>query len=953
MLICSVLTAFADNIYVTGRVKSAINKIDLNKAYLLIYDSTGTVRDTVYANRGLRYNMGVIDTLSNFYLEIPRADTTLVFDVECEGFKTVSMNYRIENLGKRERSRTIPTIYMEKAPKTLKEITVTSTKIKFYNKGDTIVYNASAFNLAEGSMLDALISQLPGAELSSDGQIKVNGEFVESLLLNGKEFMNGDKNVMLENIGAYTVKDIQVYQSQSTEAKQRHDEFAPKVLTMDVQLKKEYSMGWLLNAQGGYGTEDRYMGRLFASWFNTTTSVTLIGGANNLNDNRTPGRNDTWTPEEMPSGRKKIYTTGLNYNYEDPDEKLRANGMAAFRHSIADNYSEVSRTNFIPSGNTYDKSFSNGRMRETQAHTSHSLNINPSKNLGFGTSLYGNYNYTKNANSGLSGTFDTEQKEMTMEMLDAIYSDGSTEQLESILNRSKTRSDGWQRNYRISLSPYMTYRPGGADNLLALFHISYNKTKDELWRDYVINFGSNPEATDRRRQYVDNTPNHDLSVNGELGYSTVIGNARVGLNYTYNFSDQVKDSYMYALERLEDMGVYGVVPEGYLASLDARNSYKSHLFTNEHRLSPQLVYNLEKDKRYLMLMFAPDLSFKHRKLIYWRDNKDYNKSTQNTMYEVTSIWSSMIEAGFDKSERTRSYRHTIRYSYRIEPRLPEMTDMLDIVTDSDPLNIYVGNPDLKPQKRFNHLVRWSYSPASHSFNNIFYLGFIHTTNALVRGYTYNTTTGVRVNKMYNVSGDRRGAITNELRWQFGKKKQFVLSATTDASIERANDVIGTNQETPETYSINHRVLTQKLRFQYQIGSQTLSLRCDYTNRHTSSAREDFDNINANHINYGFSGVFKLPAGFGISTDFICYTRRGYGVKSLDTTDPVWNARITYTPTGYKKLTFIADGFDLLHKLSNVNDAVNASGRTVTYTNTLPRYIMFTVQYRLNIQPKKM
>ncbi len=49
---------------------------------------------------------------------------------------------------------------------------------------------------------------------------------------------------------------------------------------------------------------------------------------------------------------------------------------------------------------------------------------------------------------------------------------------------------------------------------------------------------------------------------------------------------------------------------------------------------------------------------------------------------------------------------------------------------------------------------------------------------------------------------------------------------------------------------------------------------------------------------------------------------------------------------------MVDGFDLLHKLSNVNYAVTASGRTVSYTNALPRYVLFSLQYRLNIQPKK-
>lgn len=63
-----------------------------------------------------------------------------------------------------------------------------ASKVKFYNRGDTLVYNADAFNLAEGSMLDALIQQLPDVELKDNGNIYVNGKYVEELLLNGKHF---------------------------------------------------------------------------------------------------------------------------------------------------------------------------------------------------------------------------------------------------------------------------------------------------------------------------------------------------------------------------------------------------------------------------------------------------------------------------------------------------------------------------------------------------------------------------------------------------------------------------------------------------------------------------------------------------------------------------------------------------------------------------------------------
>lgn len=105
----------------------------------------------------------------------------------------------------------IGTIFMKKEfSRTLSEVTIQATRIKMVSRGDTIVYDAAAFNLAEGSMLDALVAQLPGAELK-DGQIKVNGKFIESLMVNGEDFFAGNPRIALENLPAYTVKNIKVY----------------------------------------------------------------------------------------------------------------------------------------------------------------------------------------------------------------------------------------------------------------------------------------------------------------------------------------------------------------------------------------------------------------------------------------------------------------------------------------------------------------------------------------------------------------------------------------------------------------------------------------------------------------------------------------------------------------------------------------------------------------------
>lgn len=948
------LAAFAKDIWLTGRIKDAVSKYDLTHAIVLRYDSTGNVADTIRANQGFRWHgRNDIDTLSSFYIRVPAVDTTYAFDVLCEGYKDQTITVDVK-ASTHENYQEIPLILMERAPRQLKELSVVSSKIKFYNKGDTVVYNADAFQLAEGSMLDALIAQLPGAELNTDGQIKINGEFVESLLLNGKEFFDSNNNVMLENIAAYTVKDIQVFEGQSLDAKRKNDMTAPKVLTMDVRLKKEYNVGWIVNAQAGYGTDDRYLGRLFANWFNATTRVSLVGNVNNLNDNRTPGKSDTWTPEQMPSGRKENRSVGIDYNYANAEETKEAGGDINFTQSVDKVDRTTYRTNFLPDYNTYEDVFANNTNRNWRLNTSHRVNFT-GKNLRGGAYISGNYGKTKNIGSALSGSFNEEHEDMDRQILEAIYS-GDPALVNSIINRSRTATDSRYTNYNVTVQPYMGFKiPGLSNSINASLSFQRSGTKQELWNDYQINFGADPNPAEQRRRYTLTDPNYFNRFSASLAYQLRAKNSWISLNYRYSFSDDHKDQSMYALEHLADMGIFGVVPEGYLSVFDPANSFRSRTITNIHEFSPSFNYISDRKKTgCLLINLMPQIQLNHRNFNYFTSGTDYHISKSYATVTLNSIWSGMVEYQFISREMSGRtvYNNSVRYSYRIEPTLPDLADMVGITLDSDPLNIYIGNPDLKVQYRHRHLFRWSYSPQKYPFNNIFYLGYTHTSGALTRGYIYDTSTGIRRNKMYNVDGNHTFAITNELSWQFGPKKQYTLSSTSDVDFTTLHDMVGINLSEPVRTQVRNRILSEKIKLTWQIGAQSLALRCDYTNRYTTSTQQGFNAFSANHINYGISGVFKLPAGFGASTDFMCYTRTGYGVEQLDKTDPIWNLRITYAPPKLKRWIFMVDGFDLLHKLNNVDYTVNQAGRLVTYTNTLPRYILFSVQYRLNIQPKK-
>ncbi|WP_300502982.1 outer membrane beta-barrel protein [uncultured Duncaniella sp.] len=951
-------TAFSanenDSIWLSGRVRDAITKTDLTGAFVYRYDEAGKLIDSLPANKGIAFKNGERIELAVYNFPVLRKDSTIIFDVGCPGYKTQTVTYRLEKIGKRESYRNLPVTLLEKAPRQLGEVTVTASKIKFYNKGDTIVYNADAFQLAEGSMLDALISQLPGVELNEDGQIKVNGQYVESLLLNGKEFLDGNNQLMLDNIAAYTVKNVQVYEGQTKLEKWRGEPNGEKHLTMDVKLKREYNRGWIVNAQGGLGTKDRYSGRLFSSFFTPTTKLTLIANVNNLNDNRKPGKSDTWTPEMMPSGTRTYKMATFDYDYENLDETKRYRGYVTVEENSNNNLSTTDRTNFLSGGNTYDYVFARSKNKQLKLETRNYVN-NFGEKTYWGGMLLGRYIKRDNSSTSLSATFDKEQEEITAKALEALYSDGSPEQLDAVINRSITRSDGSRHEGEVQVYPHFEYKiPRTNDRLTFQIGMKYKDEKEERWRDYNINYGSDPTPAVKKRQYFDNSPNHTLTLDGSVGYRINMNGVHFDVTYSYRFLNRDRDSYMYALDRMADMGNYGTLPAGYLDSFDPSNSYTSRLIENKHEITPFFIwFKSLPNRNSLTIYLRPEFSLLHQHFDYWRDNRSYLVS-RNSFLTVVNKYGGRITFNMGaqgEDPRRIVYRHGLEYKYSLDVKTPDLTHLIDIVNDSDPLNIALGNPDLKNARIHRHTLEWGFKPAERQLNNLLSLWYEYTTDALVRGYTYDTSTGIRRNKTYNVDGNHVVNANNVFNLQFGNKQQFTLSSITDVSFTNYADMIGVNLEEPRKSTAKTTSMTEKLKLDWQIGKQQIGLNGSFTNRHTTSTREDFQTIDARHFSYGLLGQFRLPGGFGVNTDFTFYARRGYGVKELDTTDAIWNLRLTYTPRG-GHWVFMVDGFDMLHQLSNVNYAVNASGRTVSYTNALPRYVMFSVQYRLNIQPKK-
>ena len=308
---------------------------------------------------------------SIFRFDVPRKEgSSYIIRASYLGFKTECVNVKLDNLNRREHERTLADITMHRESQVLDELEVVGTKVKFYYKGDTVVYNADAFVLAEGSMLDGLVRQMPGVEIREDGNIYHNGKLVEDLLLNGKDFFKGNNQIMLDMLPAFTVLNIKVYDKYGHKSEllgQRLQD--DKEYVMDVVLKREYNIGWMGNLEGGGGTSDRYLGRLFAMRHTDHSRVTVYGAINNLNDKRKPGQATNWTPEQLQGGRSKEVQGGIDYYIDDREGKYTLNGNAQVSHTDMDLVENQDKVNFLPNNDTYEYVRSQSRNKTLNVST--------------------------------------------------------------------------------------------------------------------------------------------------------------------------------------------------------------------------------------------------------------------------------------------------------------------------------------------------------------------------------------------------------------------------------------------------------------------------------------------------------------------------------------------------------------------------------------------------------
>lgn len=838
-----------------------------------------------------------------------------ILRAESEGYRTLHHSFALRKDRESDLWIDLGRMQPQQRARELGEVVVRATKIKMVMRGDTIVYNADAFNLAEGSMLDALVSRLPGVRLTKDGQIYVNGRFVQSLFVNGRDFFSGNPQIALENLPAYTVSQVKVYDRKGALSQLTGEDMGDKTLTMDVRLKKEYGLGYLGNIETGIGTDHRYCARALGLRFTNKQRLMVFGNINNLNDNQRGAVGGDWTPADRPEGLLATKTAGLAYQ-RDLGHGTWLTSENIYSHTDADHEQQQDQQTFLPSNDSYRHLTAKDLSKATTLSSHNSLET---QTMTLMLRSHLDADYAKTDGRGTTEQITTDSTSVLNHLLNQTARSGKT-----------FKMDFAQEGYKFLHTDMLTWK----------VNASYDHAQTDHFDHRDISYATLPR--DHRNHYRDDY-RQQWRLGSEAIYAYSLGGSFIGLKYGYQYHYDRASNLLYRLDRLsyrDSTARFDLLPstaDALLTVLDRPNSYRYAEYQNDHTVGLNFDFQLKwKGSAHLRVLLPVHLSGNH---LFYDRNGRHDVTRNKTFFEPTVT----LEQGHEKLNWN--------LTATITSDVPDLVAMADYRDDSDPLNILLGNPNLKDSHTYKLSGNLAFHPGTYTL--AITVDYQRRDNAMAYALTFNPATGVYTTQPVSVNGNWLTTVNITYTRPIDKARRWTLDNDFRSDYNHNVDlatVEGYNETQRST--VHNLLLHDNLRLTFRPNDRyEFSVRGGGNYSFIHGERDGFSDIHAGDYQAGLNATVALPWALSLSTDMTMYARSGYQTSEMNTTDWVWNAVLSRAFL-HGRLVARLQGFDILHELSSTRYAVNAQGRTETWHNTLPRYAMFSLAWRFNKQPKQ-
>ncbi|MBR6715482.1 MAG: TonB-dependent receptor [Prevotella sp.] len=912
---------------ISGRLTDIDSKESMDQATIQLF----WMRDSSFVGGTISNEKGI------FSLEAP-SNGIFRLKISSVGYQTFVQEITIRN----NRNVDLGELRLSPDAVMLEGTVVTANVPQVVVKKDTLVFNPEAYRTPEGSAIEELIKRIPGSDIDEDGNITINGKQVKKIMLDGKEFMLGDIETALKNLPVSIIQNVKFYDRQSDQARITGIEDGNKETVLDFSVKKGMNRGYMTNIDIAGGTKHRYSGRVMGSSFTDNTRLVILGNANNKEEN-----GGWWNRRGLNSQK----TLGANINYDD-GKKLKIDGSIRWNHRDGDNQNENSSENFYSQEH---RTFSNSRSMNFSRSNNWNDNIRfewkPDTLTNILMRVSGSYGTNDGTSMSSNATFSDDPYQHVLSPLN-IEDINQMNRLGLAVNHEQQTGMNYGRSKsgNGSIQLYRRLNPRGRNITVRIEgsmgdNQNRNVSNSDVHLFRIKNHLGEDSLYFKARYNTTPSDNSGYALNATYSEPLWKG-AHLQANYELRYSKNKSDRNTFDFSHLPVNMFEGIIP--------VYRDWDTWLSPLYDTMEQYLDKDLSRYSEYENYTHNMRLTLRH-----WEEKYDYNvgfliqPQRSNFIQDYRGIYIDTVRnvTNFTPTldfHYKFSDQSNIWFHYRGDTRQPDITQLLDITDDSNPLYITQGNPGLKPQ--FTNSLNVYYNNYINRYKRsvVIYANYRHIRNSISNLVRYNAETGGSVTRPENINGNWNvdggftfnTALDSIAHWNIGTNTRVRYNNYVSYVAQKQADA-----EKNNTRSVN---LNERVNVSFRNSWLEVTLDGSFNYQHTRNKLQPDNNLNTWQFSYGGQMLLRLPAGFEVSTNIREHSRRGYNNPSSNTNELIWNGQISKTILKSKTLVVALNFYDLLGQQSNFDRWVSATGRSDTQYNSINSYAMLHVRYRLNM-----
>ena len=657
------LTSFSQTPTLSGTLKDAETKQPIVGVAVKIVsgkDSTSVLTDKSGVFEFKYINPGTYN-LSTSYL----------------GYEVIKREIVWENVTKK-----LDDILVNKEAKTLTGVTVVSSPPVVKQKADTVEISASQLKVNPDANSEDLIKKAPGITVEN-GQVKVGGEQVRKVTVDGREFFGDDATATLRNLPAEIVDKIQVFDRLSDQAQFTGVDDGSASKSINIVTKVNMRNGNFGRMFVGVGTDNHYLAGGNMSYFKKNTRLSIVALTNDVNQQNfaevdllgaTGGGGGGGFLIGQQPGVSKTNSIGLNFN-DKWGKRLDVSGSYFFNNRKTTNTEALTREYFLAGDSSQ---FYN------QKSISSNNNFNHRANFRFDLKL-------DSFNSILITPSVSIQTYESMSDLSGLNYFTDANQISKTINSSNSNRNAY--NFNNNILYRHSFKKKGRTFSVNL-NTGINNQDGESYSDaYSLYYKGPANLSDTVRQFNDQI-SKGYQISSSVNYTEPVGKKGAILEFRYNpsYSSNKSDKETYFMNDIS--GKYNQF-----------DTSLSNVFDNTY-LRQRGGISFRKGERNKQISFGLDVQSATLKS---------NQVFPYTAHVEKTFFNLLPNANFNLPV---SKKANIRLFYRANTREPSVNQLQDVINNSNPLLISTGNPELKQQ--FSHSLGGRYQYTNTTKGNSFF-----------------------------------------------------------------------------------------------------------------------------------------------------------------------------------------------------------------------------------------